>query len=193
VFGLQSPAGRAVADEAWNHQHVSQFDQSMRFLVEALQAYERDHGHLAAAVQRSPDEPVHSWRVALLPYLGRKDLFDRYHFDQSWDSPANLALLGEIPDTYRGFGSLTDSAQFCLGESLGKDVSEWLTDDWTEVRAIVLLGSAGISIPWTCPEDGRFVGQWNRSFDAAAGGAVAELKNGQLERRVWGDRLVSQE
>jgi prepilin-type processing-associated H-X9-DG protein len=42
--------------------------------------------------------PMHSWRVALLPFLGRGDLYDRYNFDEPWDSPNNQALASEMPD-----------------------------------------------------------------------------------------------
>ena len=45
-------------------------------------------------------KPLLSWRVAILPYLERSDLFDRFHLDEPWDSPHNLKLAEEMPDIY---------------------------------------------------------------------------------------------
>ena len=194
VFDLPSAPGEAVAAENWNGRHVAQFDQSMSFLLDALLAYRRDHGSLpSAAVQRNPGEPLHSWRVALLPYLGRKDLSDAYHFDKSWNSPENLRLLSQIPDVYRGFGSLTDAAQFCLGTSLGDDATRALLDDWSEVSEIVLVGSAEIRIPWTCPDEGSHLGQLGNTIDNSAGVAAAELSDGRLEQHRLYERGLSLE
>jgi len=46
-------------------------------------------------------EPMHSWRVLILPYLEEQILYDQYNFDEPWDSPGNLALVGSMPDVYR--------------------------------------------------------------------------------------------
>lgn len=42
-----------------------------------------------------------SWRVHLLPYLGRSDLYGKFNFEEPWTSEHNLALLPQIPDVYR--------------------------------------------------------------------------------------------
>ena len=36
--------------------------------------------------------PMHSWRVLILPYLGRQDLYDAYHFNEPWNGPNNRKL-----------------------------------------------------------------------------------------------------
>lgn len=41
--------------------------------------------------------PMHSWRVLVLPELGAQDVYDRYDFDQPWNSPHNLALADGSP------------------------------------------------------------------------------------------------
>jgi len=51
-----------------------------------------------------PDEngqPMHSWRVLILPYLECGTLYDQYDFDEPWDSPANLALADGMPSVFR--------------------------------------------------------------------------------------------
>ena len=36
--------------------------------------------------------PMHSWRVLILPWLGQKEIYDRYRFDEPWDGPNNRKL-----------------------------------------------------------------------------------------------------
>jgi prepilin-type processing-associated H-X9-DG protein len=51
-----------------------------------------------------PDEdgkPMHSWRVLILPFLGHNDLYQRYNFDQPWDSPSNMAVTNAPIPVYR--------------------------------------------------------------------------------------------
>jgi len=38
-----------------------------------------------------------SWRVLLLPWLGKADLYDKFKLDEPWDSPHNAALIKEMP------------------------------------------------------------------------------------------------
>jgi hypothetical protein len=42
-----------------------------------------------------------SWRVAILPSLGRKDLFDQYNPKEPWDSPKNRKIAATMPDVFR--------------------------------------------------------------------------------------------
>ncbi len=68
----------------------------------ALRMYQHDHGTLPPAfVRDAQGKPAHSWRVLILPYLGRTDLYRRYWFSEPWDSDHNLALAREIPREYR--------------------------------------------------------------------------------------------
>ena len=41
-----------------------------------------------------------TWRVAILPDLGQKALYDKFHLDEPWDSEHNLTLLDQMPDVY---------------------------------------------------------------------------------------------
>lgn len=44
----------------------------------------------------------HSWRVAILPYLGLQEVYDAYRFDEPWDSEHNLELARtKMPDVYQ--------------------------------------------------------------------------------------------
>ena len=42
-----------------------------------------------------------SWRVALLPYLEEKTLYDANNFTEPWDSPNNLKVHDAMPNAFR--------------------------------------------------------------------------------------------
>lgn len=64
----------------------------------AMHEYNEVHGHFPApAIFGRGGKPLLSWRVELLPQLGYRSLYERFHLDEAWDSPHNLALLAEMP------------------------------------------------------------------------------------------------
>lgn len=61
-------------------------------------------------LQGQPDgTPFLSWRVYLLPFISRNDLWSQFRKDEPWDSPHNLALSAEMPDIFRSVGDAPDS------------------------------------------------------------------------------------
>jgi hypothetical protein len=42
-----------------------------------------------------------SWRVAILPYLGEKELYNQFKLDEDWDSENNKKLIEKIPAVYK--------------------------------------------------------------------------------------------
>jgi uncharacterized protein (TIGR03067 family) len=50
-------------------------------------------------------KPLLSWRVCLLPYFEKADLYNEFHLDEPWDSPHNKKLIEKMPDVYRAQGS----------------------------------------------------------------------------------------
>jgi len=74
----------------------------MRRITLAMLLYERDHGTLPPAWSvDSEGNPLHSWRVLLLPYLGHETLHKRIRLDQPWDSAYNRQFHGEEMAVYR--------------------------------------------------------------------------------------------
>jgi len=66
-----------------------------------LLAYHAEKGFFPPAAIHGPDgKPWHSWRVLLLPYLGKQALYDQYRFDEPWDGPNNKKLIEKMPDSY---------------------------------------------------------------------------------------------
>src|SRR5262249_14827024 len=55
---------------------------NLRQIGLALKSYHNEHGRLPPATVYSADgRPLYSWRVALLPYLEQKELYDAFKHD----------------------------------------------------------------------------------------------------------------
>jgi len=66
----------------------------LREIDYALRTYAATRQHLPPINTSDKNgKPMHSWRVAILPYLGRMDLYDMYDFHEPWDGPKNRKLL----------------------------------------------------------------------------------------------------
>jgi hypothetical protein len=92
-----------------------------------LHSYHHEHGAFPPIrYKRNANEPTHSWRILLLPYIDMdfKDRYSRYDFSQEWNSPKNLAAL-------RG---IHDSNYYSLGPSYDTEYANYLAvgnvDDW---------------------------------------------------------------
>ena len=71
---------------------------NLKKLGSAFHAYYGIHGSFPPAFVRGRDgKPAHSWRVLILPFLGRQDLYDNYNFDEPWDGPHNIRLADQMP------------------------------------------------------------------------------------------------
>lgn len=128
--------------------------------------YHDAHGRLPPAVVYGSDgQPLYSWRVLLLPYLGQDDLYRQFRLEEPWDSPQNLSLLARMPSTYappgRKAALVPPHHTFChvfVGkgtafESLQGEPLESFTDG-TSNTLLILEG--GAAVPWTKPEDVPF-------------------------------------
>lgn len=73
-------------------------------IVAALHAYEREHGHFPPTYTVDPNtqQPLHSWRVLILPYLGpaEEQLYSKIDLSKSWDSAENRPFQTLMPDIY---------------------------------------------------------------------------------------------
>lgn len=147
----------------------------------AFLAFEEEHGALpmATAYRTREGKPGLSWRVALLPYLGEAELHARFHLDEPWDSPHNLALLPEMPRVYRQkpvYRFSSEPAENLRGETFYQVIrgrgflfdghfaetrqvagSEWLGRALAGLKErsqrTVLLVMGRTAVPWTAPED----------------------------------------
>lgn len=130
---------------------------------QALRQYEMEYGVLPPAYLADANgKPMHSWRVLILPYLGHKELYERYNFAEPWDGPSNLPLSGEMPPV---FGCPGDPDSMLIGETSylvvegpgtmfpgrsSRRSSDASDGDWA---TILVVESHATSVPWTQPSD----------------------------------------
>ena len=76
--------------------------EQMRRIVLAMLLYECDHGTLPPAYSvDTAGNPLHSWRVLLLPYLGHQQLYEQIRLDEPWDSEHNRQYHAAAPAVFR--------------------------------------------------------------------------------------------
>lgn len=121
----------------------------------ALRSYTERHSRFPNQAIRSDGQPILSWRVELLPYLGYVDLYTQFKFDEPWDSPHNKQLLAKIPHEFRD-GTSSDTRILALGTELFSDkrptsVKRVVDGIGNTVAVAQVLETA--AVPWTKPED----------------------------------------
>jgi uncharacterized protein DUF1559 len=116
--------------------------------------------HLPGPAIRSKDgKPLLSWRVAILPYLDKKELYQAFHLDEPWDSEHNKKLLWQMPAVYRHPNDDPNSTNASYFMPVGKGtIGENpdgcpLADVRDGASKTIMIVSTKRSIPWTKPED----------------------------------------
>ncbi|MFO7905457.1 MAG: DUF1559 domain-containing protein, partial [Pirellulaceae bacterium] len=82
----------------------SQCVEHMKRITLAMLIYERDHRTLPPAYSADEDgNPLHSWRVLLLPDLGKQEqeLYEKIRIDEPWDSEHNRQFHEKPVQFYR--------------------------------------------------------------------------------------------
>jgi serine/threonine protein kinase len=133
----------------------------LRQIAFAMHRYQLDHGHLPLAVVCSKEgRPLYSWRVLLLPYLGREDLFRQFNLNERWDSEQNKKFLAKMPEVFRHpLANAKDTTltyyQVFDGPGAAFEGSKpFRLADFTDGTAnTILVVEAGAAVPWTKPAD----------------------------------------
>lgn len=53
------------------------------------------------AITDDSGKPLLSWRVKILPFIEQQALYEQFHLDEPWDSPHNLTLIEQMPETFK--------------------------------------------------------------------------------------------
>jgi uncharacterized protein (TIGR03067 family) len=134
---------------------------ALHTLVRAMHGYIDEHGHFPPpAITDGAGKPLLSWRVAILPYLKEKELYDAFRHDEPWDSTYNRSLLPKMPKIYASVGNppRVEHGTFyqvfvgagALFEEGRRIRSQDVADGTVNTLAIVTAGEA---VPWTKPAD----------------------------------------
>lgn len=106
---------RPILATIGNATQQSNCEGNMTQLALAMQRYHDDHGSYPPAyIANEAGEPMHSWRVLLLPYLEHGWMHDRYDFNQPWNSPQNAQVTQSMPSV---FGCPADETAYMNDET----------------------------------------------------------------------------
>jgi hypothetical protein len=130
----------------------------------AFQNYQDEHGELPPAVLRDADgNPLYSWRVLILPYIEKRQLYEEFRLDEPWDSEHNLRLLEKMPNSYAAPWTrrvkVPPHHTVCRvltgpGTPFEGKGGLRLPDDFPDGLANTLLFvEAGEPVPWTKPDE----------------------------------------
>jgi hypothetical protein len=136
----------------------------MKRLSLALLEYSDSHnGRLPPAVVYSEEgQPLYSWRVLILPYIGEEPLYKEFHLDEPWDSPHNIALLPRMPAAFEAPGhkrSTIPPYHTVCHVFVGKGTAfegrqgRCYPTDFTDGSQTILVAEVGEPVPWTKPEE----------------------------------------
>jgi len=137
---------------------------NLRQIGLAMHNYHDAHGCFPPAYLADEDgQPMHSWRVLLLPYMDQDRLYDQYDFDEPWDSEHNLAVAESVPEVYRCPDDLDGDARdtsylMIVGEETISDgpTAHSIADIQAgESNTIMVVESSRSGVLWTQPLDLR--------------------------------------
>ena len=94
---------RSIIDYSNRAGKLARRVETMTEIGKALKDYVRDKGAFPEASEKNKTGEPFNWRVAILPYLGHKELYEKFKFDEPWDSEHNLKIAKEIPAEYKMF------------------------------------------------------------------------------------------
>ena len=147
---------------------------NVRQLCLANLNYESSHRRFPSNLSENNPEAGEnlSWRVHILPFLDRQDLYDQFKFDEPWNSPNNKALIPQMPDVFthpqlppdlpEGYTvfqmptSPADSETPAILVQGEKGITFGELTDGSSNTILILEVSASDAVPWTKPQDWEF-------------------------------------
>lgn len=142
------------------HGRVGDCRNNLRQITLAIASYHSAHGqHPPPYTTDAEGQPLLSWRVLILPYLERRDLYEQFHLDEPWDSEHNLPLSRQMPAVFRCPSVVSNEATPYL--AVVGDQTVWRSgggithDDMTKERlaTAMLVEDPYSAVVWTEPTD----------------------------------------
>ncbi|MEZ6071174.1 MAG: M56 family metallopeptidase [Pirellulales bacterium] len=176
VHGADDEAALAIAASSLQRDRAQETSSNwLKLIGVALHSYHSEHGHFPAAASCDADgNPLLSWRVHLLPYLEREDLYNRFHLDEPWDSPHNRELIAEMPVVFRSPNTHSEPGKTTYLALVGEDAvfgiqqngpdqptvyregsSDREIEDGTSATAMLVEAPDTLAVDWTRPRDFR--------------------------------------
>ena len=160
MLGFLLPAIRTSLDAARSTQCVN----NLRQIALAMHNYHSGNNTFPRAASVDQEgKPLLSWRVAILPYLGQRVLYNKFNLGEPWDSAQNKALLKEMPAIYSCPNRVkpepfTTTYQVPVGKNamFEKDQDIGVVDVTDGTSNTILVVEARKAVPWTKPDDLQF-------------------------------------
>lgn len=160
VYGVQAVRQAAARIQSSNN---------MQRIMLAVQGYHGANKKFPNhAIYSKDGKPLLSWRVAILPFMGKDNLYRQFKLNEPWDSPHNIKLLKKMPKIYanpldpESAKSGLTHYQVFVGEPgeqpntsfvRSKDVRVSITRILDGTSNTIAIVEAANAIPWTKPED----------------------------------------
>jgi prepilin-type processing-associated H-X9-DG protein len=156
LIALLLPAVQSAREAARRAQCVNNLKQ----IALAMHNYESaNNAFPRPAIVGKDGKLLLSWRVAILPYIEQAGLYNKFHLDEPWDSPHNMALVKEMPSTYlcpsrRNPEPSTTTYHVFVGKGafFEKDQATALANITDGTSNTIMVVEAGEAVPWTKPD-----------------------------------------
>lgn len=158
LVALLLPAVQAAREAARRMQCMNNEKQ----IALAMHNYHDAYGSFPPAyVSDAKGRPLYSWRVLLLPFLDQGAIYQQFHLNEAWDSPANRAVASACISVYRcpsngpnvsnetNYVMITGPGMLSDGKSTTKITQ--ITDGTANTLMVVEI--TGSKIPWAAPRD----------------------------------------
>ncbi|HTU26321.1 MAG TPA: DUF1559 domain-containing protein, partial [Pirellulales bacterium] len=177
--------------------------ETLKTLADAMRAAYDDKDRFPGDICDASGKPLLSWRVRLLPYLGKEELYNQFRLDEPWDSKHNRRASIRMPSIYHTPMKGVPHGKTAFLAPNGKGTifedQRWLDPkqiaDGADSTILLVTADVEHAVPWTKPEDlaidpvnpalglrhghGHFV-------VAAADGSVWRLPDDLEPARLWG-------
>jgi hypothetical protein len=149
--------------------------------------YGRSRRYPPAYLASDDGQPLLSWRVLILPYIGGEKLFKLFRLDEPWDSPHNRQLLKYRPAMFGVIDSKAPETHTTILATRGQnailaDATPVSVSDITDPRDSVFLIAevkSDRAIEWTRPDDldGQAINEIKDWLNARDGKAYVGFSN----------------
>ncbi len=186
LIALLLPAVQAAREAA----RRSSCTNNERQIALAMLNYESANGHFPPAYSTDEDgNPLLSWRVLILPYIGEQSLYNQFDLTQPWDSETNLAASANMPIAYGcpssaspGAGNtnyvvVADEGTLFPPGGTGTKIMEVV--DGTSNTICIIETSTGV--PWAAPEDISIAELQNLTSDHSGNMTNAAYVDGHVQ------------
>jgi prepilin-type processing-associated H-X9-DG protein len=158
LTGLLLPAVQSARFSARKMQSMNNLKQ----LGLAMHNFESAYRMLPATGGIGDDgQPMLSWRVAILPFIGEQALYNEFNLDEPWDSEHNLALLERMPAVFQHPNRVTLPG-YTVYQAPVNDQTLLRADepsrfaqitDGTSNTIMLVEVDEQLAVPWTAPQD----------------------------------------